>query len=584
MSSSPKPPSVITTEFEQARRRVIISVIVVFLLAAPVWWRTTEVYRAPLPVADIRAWAKAESLRQTLAVKIDLYFTALPESQNAAHLASTVSSELAALYATPQDSKAETVSPEVGETDVAGDVPVADPEIRLLFDVQSGRGNQYLAANLSNGHYAVQTSCGGSSKVKIRVDAGRTVQIKLPDCSNDAFVTSVLTSTIAGLFADEQLSYRSMIKHPSLANTNTDWENMLTMKYARRYQVTFSLLNADPSHVRVGWDIRDAIKEYVTPFLDSLDDISGFSVHSQTQNYATLPITPQVVNKDGRDLHVIYPDMLPQFINSAQWNLASVVTTAPPLNFILYIPSKAQSPLHVVKANGDVHAANAFLMPRWGGIAIANPPATDGLYHYTVDELVPFMEIFVSQLRDLLGVKRIKIPNADLLLPGAEIEYAESPTTGLTQWEHDRLVRWRTIQNMRDAVQTLNSLATLIQKLESMVVLDVIQHQVLQALTHLRSAHSSLQMNSDNASNHTLASLHARRAITASESAFFDPTMVAMLYFPDEHKYAVYMPLFVPVSVPVIIAVVKEVKRWKDRRRAKKKVRSAVAVDHAKSE
>lgn len=53
--------------------------------------------------------------------------------------------------------------------------------------------------------------------------------------------------------------------------------------------------------------------------------------------------------------------------------------------------------------------------------------------------------------------------------------------------------------------------------------------------------------------------------------------MVSLLYFPDEHKYAVYMPFFVPVSVPVLVACLKELKRrvgkWKERKARRKKVK-----------
>jgi phosphatidylinositol glycan class S len=44
--------------------------------------------------------------------------------------------------------------------------------------------------------------------------------------------------------------------------------------------------------------------------------------------------------------------------------------------------------------------------------------------------------------------------------------------------------------------------------------------------------------------------MHAQ-ATTASEEAFFHPTMLSMLYFPDDHKMAVYIPYFVPVLLPV---------------------------------
>lgn len=45
--------------------------------------------------------------------------------------------------------------------------------------------------------------------------------------------------------------------------------------------------------------------------------------------------------------------------------------------------------------------------------------------------------------------------------------------------------------------------------------------------------------------------------------------MLALLYFPDEHKYAVYTPLFGPAAVPVVVALLKEWKEWKERRRKK---------------
>jgi hypothetical protein len=56
-------------------------------------------------------------------------------------------------------------------------------------------------------------------------------------------------------------------------------------------------------------------------------------------------------------------------------------------------------------------------------------------------------------------------------------------------------------------------------------------------------------------------------ALEYAEKAFFDDKMVSMLYFPDEHKYAIYTPLFGPLALPLVMALLKElrgiVKRWK---------------------
>jgi phosphatidylinositol glycan class S len=57
-----------------------------------------------------------------------------------------------------------------------------------------------------------------------------------------------------------------------------------------------------------------------------------------------------------------------------------------------------------------------------------------------------------------------------------------------------------------------------------------------------------------------MAFRHAVLASELAETTFFDPTMVAQLYFPNEHKFAVYMPLFVPIGVSILMAFVSELR------------------------
>ena len=40
-----------------------------------------------------------------------------------------------------------------------------------------------------------------------------------------------------------------------------------------------------------------------------------------------------------------------------------------------------------------------------------------------------------------------------------------------------------------------------------------------------------------------------------------------MLYFPAEHKYAVYTPLFSSIAAPLIAAVAREFMAWKKERK-----------------
>lgn len=99
-----------------------------------------------------------------------------------------------------------------------------------------------------------------------------------------------------------------------------------------------------------------------------------------------------------------------------------------------------------------------------------------------------------------------------------------------------------------------------------MVVQDHIDIKVRQSLAALDSVSSALSKES-----YVEAFQSSILAIELAEKAFFDPTMVSMLYFPDEHKYAIYMPLFVPISVPLVMAVLKEFKKLKEARKEKQK-------------
>ena len=53
---------------------------------------------------------------------------------------------------------------------------------------------------------------------------------------------------------------------------------------------------------------------------------------------------------------------------------------------------------------------------------------------------------------------------------------------------------------------------------------------------------------------------HARIADEEAEKAFFHKSMVGQVYFPDEHKVAVYLPMLGPMAVPLIMSVLREVK------------------------
>jgi phosphatidylinositol glycan class S len=120
------------------------------------------------------------------------------------------------------------------------------------------------------------------------------------------------------------------------------------------------------------------------------------------------------------------------------------------------------------------------------------------------------------------------------------------------------LVRVRSAGLLLKASGTLGSLARLTLALPSISIPETVAEGVQTTLEHLEKACAGL--------GGTEGLENARIAEEAAERAFFEKSMVGQVYFPDEHKMAVYFPLLGTIGVPLVIVVLKEVKSWKARR------------------
>lgn len=128
----------------------------------------------------------------------------------------------------------------------------------------------------------------------------------------------------------------------------------------------------------------------------------------------------------------------------------SSVQTSLPITLVLYVPPPSQSPLFIVQSNGQVLSSNAFLIPRWGGIIISNPPSP----HLGVNDLKPYMQLYIAQLRELLGIKPTWNPDFRI---GYRVHHQTS-RSGVTEMELDMLVRSLVGENLENAQKTLVSL------------------------------------------------------------------------------------------------------------------------------
>ena len=319
--------------------------------------------------------------------------------------------------------------------------------------------------------------------------------------------------------------------NPELA-ARPDSRMARSLKYAPTYHITVSLFT--PSAAPSSWEIESALAEYFTPLLDAISSVSNFTIDTQVQLYATFSPSVRSPEYDTeQQLWTLREEDLSGFINAAEWPLSPSIGVGPTLNFVLYVPDRSTSPL-VVKGS----QASSWLIPQWGGVVILNPQNSNATSNEAIlskESIQPALLTFSHQLLSFLGAPQTP-PSLSLQLQS--------------------LTRIRAASLLLSASSTMRSLACLTVALPSIAIPETVSSAVDITLTQLRTTCDALK---DGKFRNALE--HARIAEIQAEKGFFEKSMVGQVYFPDEHKVAVYLPLLGPVGVPLIMSALKELRR-----------------------
>ncbi|KAF3938790.1 hypothetical protein ABW19_dt0202865 [Dactylella cylindrospora] len=524
--------------------------IVAIFLGLPLWHATTTIYRAPLPMEEMQNWAEGKLCKTEFPLLVEVEAPSLPDAES---LIKTVqhalddANDFAAhkphhlrLQLAPKKVKSEEETKSESEENVAC-------LLRLIPDSRNGFNHTVQSSSrIVDIHYPPPSSSSQSSlSTALAKFVTETLEalfwqeqeliehLLLPQSNNPGSPNAPSSQT-----PDENRDKKTTFRPPALT-TDINRRMSRVVKYSANYHLTFSLFTAtaQPS----SWDIESAISQYLTPLLSALSPISNFTISTQVQYYASISssVTPQY--SEELKAWTLKKEDLSSFINSAEWPLASI-SNDPNLNFILYIPHRSVTPLTIPSASHS----NAFLLPQWGGVTILNfnDPATQPSPHLSHETLKPALETFATHLLALLGA-----PPHPASLP----------------IRLDSLTRQRSAEVLVSASSTLGSLQRLVNALPSISIPSTVSDSVKDSIRHLSLACEELR-----AGRFVKALEMGRVAQEEAEKAFFERTMVAQVYFPDEHKLAVYLPLLGPVSVPLVLGVVREITRWnRERKKAK---------------
>ncbi|KAM9348355.1 GPI transamidase component PIG-S [Symphorus nematophorus] len=556
-----------TTEVERRRGQLAALSIaaVVIIVGVPLWWRTTETYRAWLPVSQIKELA---NLQLQLSADVEVVFargTVTPEQQKKVPLTQTHDEEYVIDEDTALRYRYETRyrTATIMEEDALNQPTAAEADLSLHTLSESPCGSLVVYVIPKSSSLLpedVDVYIGQRRTALLRIGAqmrvGRTLEQLLahlePRIKQVLQVMSFSHTDITAALSDRV--------RLSPGNKESIADSMRAFKSSPGYEITFSLLNPDPKSHRLHWDIEGAVQTYIQPLLTKLAPLANFSIDSQTLYYAMLGVNPRF--DSGRSAYILNSDSLAHVINPVEARLGSnAASSNPVLNFLLYVPDAHHSPLHIHDHKKQEVLSNAFHSPRWGGIMVYN---VNGFYGpetaFPVDitiNMAKVMGVFLAQLRLLLGVQSSTPPAGFLVAPCS--------SSGLADWELDRLMWSRSVENVATATTTITSLAQLLDQIGNIVINDNIAQQVSSAVTSLQLAVAELE-----AGNLGFALQYSKEAILASERAFFDPSLLHLLYFPDDQKFAIYIPLFLPMCVPILLSLLKIVSEARQRHREKK--------------
>ncbi|KAM3600933.1 uncharacterized protein V6R79_004847 [Siganus canaliculatus] len=555
-----------TTEVERRRGQFAALSIaaVVIIIGVPLWWRTTETYRAWLPVSHIK---ELGNLQLQLSADVEVVFargTVTPEQQKKVPLTQTQDEEHMIDENTALTYRYETRyrTATIMEEDALNKPSAAEADLSLHVLSESPCGSLVV--------YVIPESSSLLPEDKdVYIGQRRTALLRIG-------AQTRVSKTLEQLLAHLEPQIKQVLKVMSFSHTDITAalsdrvrlspgnkesiaDSMRAFKSSPGYEITFSLLNPDPKSHRLHWNIEGAVQTYIQPLLTKLAPLANFSIDSQILYYAMLGVNPRF--DSSHSAYILNSDSLAHVINPVEARLGSnAASSNPVLNFLLYVPDARHSPLHIHDHRKQEVPSNAFHSPRWGGIMVYN---VNGFYEpetkFPVDiniNMAKVMGVFLAQLRLLLGVQSSA--------PPPSFQVAPCSSEGLADWELDRLMWSRSVENVATATTTITSLAQLLDQIGNIVINDNIAEQVSSAVTSLQLAVAELE-----AGNLGFALQYSKEAILASERAFFDPSLLHLLYFPDDQKFAIYIPLFLPMCVPILLSLLKILSEARQRRREK---------------
>ncbi|CAF0917161.1 unnamed protein product [Adineta ricciae] len=279
--------------------------------------------------------------------------------------------------------------------------------------------------------------------------------------------------------------------------------NLTSFQTASSYEISFYLINNNDEKYSLNRShYEDIIASTIAPHL--------INTYSQ---YIDFEISTEVISNTrgvlpSETIHSLEKRQIPFFINKLEYLLhRSTKHYREKIFFILFVPDEKQSPLTV-----ENNPQNSIIVPKWGSVIFYNNQNSP-------EDLNLVLKQFLSHFNQLLGIDT------------------------LDQW-----IYRRTLENYNNGRQTLLTLSQLLLSIPNIVIDDVMAKKIHDSVELLEQCQTNQQ--------HNLC----QQGRLLADQVFFDPSLLKLLYFPDDQKFAIYVPLYLPMGAPLAWTLLNDVK------------------------
>lgn len=476
-----------------------------FLLGVPLWYKLTNIYRAPLPVEYIRSLHenKFNDVHMVIPIYIRSDTYRFPDIHDA------VQTQVNHLM----NSK---------KQDVSWSLQILPYE--SLNETQSKNDN--------NEYHVVSLVLDDFVGYSVAYDAKETT-VFFDD-------ESVVNNDVPFYVAQSLVEHTFALEWNQLGSGLLSKSDSMVVTYNPNMHLSISLLSGDG--FPVAWEIESTLQRYFTPFRKFLAPLVNFTVDTSIVYYDDLNLHML------QDHESVTSQELSHTVDLSELSSMNYFSDSGALNLAIVFPSNVTTPSGLAFINGSSASPTAFndwksfMVPQWGIIVINKYPLPANAL-LKESYLTPIMYQFATDIFQLLGLVK---GSQDLSSPYVTI---------------DSFKRLTTLRNINKAEETLWSLVKLTQSFQQMSVPQDVLKNVTKAL-NLRLQIIDLLNNphkgGDIAWNEALAL--SNKLVEASEKAFFHGEMVQQNFFPQEHRIAVYLPLLGPTSVVIFLGFIKLIK------------------------